>query len=269
MLNLTANNLAGGFDVLKVVLFVLFGLFFLNYTGQNRRAIRVVAGRQKRRNQLAPWSIRVSWNRGRFYRKGVNIMRTLVQKLRALRLAKALLPAAVIAVLLALASPAVAGTDSPSTTGKQDANAISFTELTDENFQKEMDPSGKEPFLMETCVSEACALEQDDLNLVAKAFAGKVRVIRLNSTLHPKLYATFLFAMAATSGQPNLPFVVAQTSGRWVMHTVLAPNTAPFASTFGLATGDTMANFLVGVLAQASTHKPDGVGTKADRRNEI
>jgi hypothetical protein len=269
MLNLTANNLVGSFDGLKIVLFVLFGLFFINYTGQNRRGIRVVAGQQKRRNHLTPWSIKVTWNQGRLHRKGVKIMRTLIQKLRAVRLVKALLPAAFIAILLAHASPAFAGNDSPSTTGKQTAGTIYFTELTEENFEKVMDPSGKEPFLLETCVTEACTLEQEDLNAVAKVFDGKVRVIRLNSTLHPKLYATFLALAAMTSGQPALPAVIAQTSGRWVMHTVLAPNSMPFASTFGLATGDTIANFTVGILAKVSNAKPSGNAPKLDPNKEI
>jgi len=272
MQNLTVNSLVGGFDGLKIVFFVLFGLLFLNYTGQNRRGIRVVAGQQKCRNHLRPWSIRVTWNKGRFHLKGVKIMRTIMQKMRALRLARTLLPAAVIAFLLAFAPHALAGPNSsstPGTTEKQTGSTIYFTDLTDENIEKVLDPNGKEPYLLETCVTEACTLEQDDLNVVAKAFDGKIRVVRINTTLHPKLYMAFLAIAAVTSGQPTLPAVIEQTAGRWVMHTVLAPNTMPFASSFGLATADTIANFTVGILAKVTSAKPNGDAPKPDHSREI
>jgi hypothetical protein len=113
-----------------------------------------------------------------------------------------------------------------------------FIELSQANFEKEFSNTGAIPFLLETCVPEACKLEESELNAVGKALAGKIKVVRLNTAEQPGLFTGFLLALGRTSGNPFLPTILRDTPARWLMHTVMAPDTTPIFSLSGLMTGD-------------------------------
>src|SRR5277367_1472641 len=139
-------------------------------------------------------------------------------------------------------------TKGPALVGKAPSPARQFVELTAANFGKEMVSTGTIPYLLETCVPQACQLEEPELNLLAKSLAGKVKVLRLNMAEQPKLFGEFLAALTLETGNPFLPLILHETPARWAMHTVLTPQREPVGSLFGLMTGEMLAGFVAAKL---------------------
>jgi hypothetical protein len=117
--------------------------------------------------------------------------------------------------------------------------------LTSKNVKSVLVDNNTVPVLIETCVTAACGLENDELNEAVQFFGGKIKVLRLDTTKEPKLYQSMLAAIALASGHPDLPAAIGRTSGRWAMHTLYGPHMRPIASTFGLITSEVIIGFVV------------------------
>jgi len=129
-------------------------------------------------------------------------------------------------------------------------------DLTSKNVKTVLSDSQTTPVLIETCVTAACGLEEAELKATAQHFAGKIKVVRLDTTKEPKLYASMLIGLALSTGNPFVPLVIAQTNGRWVMHTLYDQHMHPITTVFGLNTSAMIDAFVANQLSPES-HEPE------------